>query len=352
MSRYWSDVVGRLTPYVPGEQPRLDKLVKLNTNESPYPPSPRVLEAIAAVPADALRRYPDPESTELRQAFADRNGLDLAQVFVGNGSDEVLAHVFQALLKHDRPLLFPDITYSFYPVWCDLYQVRWRTVPLTQDFRVDPDDYRGENGGIIIPNPNAPTGVLLGLTAVRQLLEQNPDSVVVIDEAYIDFGGESATCLIPEFDNLLVVQTMSKSWALAGLRVGVAMGSEALVDALQRVKNSFNSYPLDVLAQRAGVAALGDEDYFNRTCGRVIASRERLAAAMAGLGFEVLPSAANFILARHPRRAARDLFAALRARGIVVRYFDKPRIDEHLRISVGTDGQCDELLAALGELLA
>jgi histidinol-phosphate aminotransferase len=352
MSRYWSDVVGRLTPYVPGEQPRLDKLVKLNTNESPYPPSPRVLEAIAAVPADALRRYPDPESTELRQAFADRNGLDLVQVFVGNGSDEVLAHVFQALLKHDRPLLFPDITYSFYPVWCDLYQVRWRTVPLTQDFRVDPDDYRGENGGIIIPNPNAPTGVLLGLTAVRQLLEQNPDSVVVIDEAYIDFGGESATCLIPEFDNLLVVQTMSKSWALAGLRVGVAMGSEALVDALQRVKNSFNSYPLDVLAQRAGVAALGDEDYFNRTCGRVIASRERLAAAMAGLGFEVLPSAANFILARHPDRAARDLFAALRARGIVVRYFDKPRIDEHLRISVGTDAQCDELLAALGELLA
>jgi histidinol-phosphate aminotransferase len=352
MSRYWSDVVGRLTPYVPGEQPRLDKLVKLNTNESPYPPSPRVLEAIAAVPADALRRYPDPESTELRQAFADRNGLDLAQVFVGNGSDEVLAHVFQALLKHDRPLLFPDITYSFYPVWCDLYQVRWRTVPLTQDFRVDPDDYRGENGGIIIPNPNAPTGVLLGLTAVRQLLEQNPDSVVVIDEAYIDFGGESATCLIPEFDNLLVVQTMSKSWALAGLRVGVAMGSEALVDALQRVKNSFNSYPLDVLAQRAGVAALGDEDYFNRTCGQVIASRERLAAAMAGMGFEVLPSAANFILARHPRRAARDLFAALRARGIVVRYFDKPRIDEYLRISVGTDAQCDELLAALGELLA
>jgi len=352
MSRYWSDVVGRLTPYVPGEQPRLDKLVKLNTNESPYPPSPRVLEAIAAVPADALRRYPDPESTELRQAFADRNGLDLAQVFVGNGSDEVLAHVFQALLKHDRPLLFPDITYSFYPVWCDLYQVRWRTVRLTQDFRVDPDDYRGENGGIIIPNPNAPTGVLLGLTAVRQLLEQNLDSVVVIDEAYIDFGGDSAVRLIPEFDNLLVVQTMSKSWALAGLRVGVAMGSEALVDALQRVKNSFNSYPLDVLAQRAGVAALGDEDYFNRSCRQVIASRERLAAAMARLGFEVLPSAANFILARHPDRAARDLFAALRARGIIVRYFDKPRIDEHLRISIGTDEQCDDLLAALGELLA
>lgn len=352
MSRYWSDVVGQLTPYVPGEQPRLEKLIKLNTNELPYPPSPRVLEAIASVPADALRRYPDPESTELRQAFADRNALKTGQVFVGNGSDEVLAHAFMALLKHDKPLLFPDITYSFYPVWCELYQVRWRTVPLTADYRVDPDDYRGDNGGIIIPNPNAPTGVLLELAAVRQLLEQNPESVVVIDEAYIDFGGESATRLIPEFDNLLVVQTMSKSWALAGLRVGVAMGSEALVEGLQRVKNSFNSYPLDVLAQRAGLAALGDDAYFGQACRQVIASRERLSAAMAALGFEVLPSAANFILARHPDRAARELFAALRARGIVVRYFDRPRIDDHLRISVGTDEQCDELLAALGELLA
>ncbi len=352
MSRYWSDVVGRLTPYVPGEQPRLDKLVKLNTNEFPYPPSPRVLEAIAAVSADSLRRYPDPESTELRQAFADRNALEPEQVFVGNGSDEVLAHAFQALLKHDKPLLFPDVTYSFYPVWCDLYKVRWRTVPLTADFRVDPDDYRTDNGGIIIPNPNAPTGVLLGLAGVRQLLEHNPGSVVVIDEAYIDFGGESATCLIPEFDNLLVVQTMSKSWALAGLRVGVAMGSAPLIDGLQRVKNSFNSYPLDVVAQRAGIAALADEAYFDRTCRQVVASRESLSAAMVALGFEVLPSAANFILARHPGRAARELFAALRARGIIVRYFDKPRIDDHLRISIGTDAQCDALLAALEELLA
>ena len=351
MSRYWSDVVGQLTPYVPGEQPRLEKLIKLNTNELPYPPSPRVLEAIASVPADALRRYPDPESTELRQAFADRNALKAGQVFVGNGSDEVLAHAFMALLKHDKPLLFPDITYSFYPVWCELYQVRWRTVPLTADYRVDPDDYRGDNGGIIIPNPNAPTGVLLELAAVRQLLEQNPESVVVIDEAYIDFGGESATRLIPEFDNLLVVQTMSKSWALAGLRVGVAMGSEALIEGLQRVKNSFNSYPLDVLAQRAGLAALGDDAYFGQACRQVIASRERLSAAMAALGFDVLPSAANFILARHPDRAARELFAALRARGIAVRYFDWPRIDDHLRISIGTDEQCHELLAALGELL-
>jgi histidinol-phosphate aminotransferase len=351
MSRYWSDVVRQLTPYIPGEQPRLNKLVKLNTNEHPYPPSPLVLDAIASVTGEELRRYPDPESTELRRAFARRNGLQPEQVFLGNGSDEVLAHVFQALLKHEQPLLFPDITYSFYPVWCDLYGVRWREVPLTADFRVDPADYRGENGGIIIPNPNAPTGVLLGLAGVRQLLQQNPDSVVVVDEAYIDFGGESAVGLIPEFGNLLVVQTMSKSWALAGLRVGLAMGNEALIDGLQRVKNSFNSYPLDVVAQRAGVAALADEAHFRQACERVITSRGRLSVAMGELGFEVLPSAANFILARQPDRAARELFADLRARGIIVRYFDRPRIDEYLRISVGTDEQCDELLAALGELL-
>jgi len=351
MSRYWSDVVGRLTPYVPGEQPRLDKLVKLNTNELPYPPSPLVLDAISRVTGDELRRYPDPEATLLKQAFARRNGLQAEQVFLGNGSDEVLAHVFHALLRHERPLLFPDVTYSFYPVWCDLYQVRWQAVPLTPDFRVDPADYHRDNGGIIIPNPNAPTGVLLGLAGVRQILEQNPAAVVVIDEAYIDFGGESAVGLIPQFENLLVVQTMSKSCSLARLRVGVAMGSAALIDGLQRVKNSFNSYPLGVLAQRAAVAALEDPGYFLQACRRVMASRERLSAAMVQLGFQVLPSAANFILARHPARPARELFASLRARGIIVRYFDRPRIDDYLRITIGTDAQCDELLSALAELL-
>jgi histidinol-phosphate aminotransferase len=352
MSRYWSERVGRLTPYVPGEQPKLDRLVKLNTNEHPYPPSPKVLEAIATTSGDQLRRYPDPESTELKQAFAGRNGLRTDQVFVGNGSDEVLAHVFQGLLRHSRPILFPDITYSFYPVWCELYDIRWREVPLAANFSVDPAGYSGDNGGIVIANPNAPTGVLMGLDAIASLLRRNPDSVVVIDEAYIDFGGESAASLIPQFDNLLVVQTLSKSWALAGLRVGVAMGETALIEGLERVKNSFNSYPLDVLAQRAGVAALADQAYFDQACQRVIASRERLIVAMRGQGFEVLPSAANFIMARHPRCAARELFAGLRARGIIVRYFDRPRIDQYLRISVGTDQQCDELLAALAELLA
>ena len=351
MSRYWSDVVTQLTPYVPGEQPKLSRLVKLNTNEHPYPPAPGVLQAIASVDGDAIRRYPDPESLELREAFARRNNLQAEQVFLGNGSDEVLAHAFQALFRHQLPLLFPDITYSFYPVWCELYQVPWRAVPLKPDFTVDPADYRGDNSGIIIPNPNAPTGVLMELDAVRTLLEQNPDSVVLIDEAYIDFGGDSAVALIPEFDNLLVVQTMSKSWALAGLRVGVAMGSVELIEGLQRVKNSFNSYPLDVVAQRAALAALADEPYFDSACRRVVASRERLSAAMVDLGFEVLASKANFVMARHSGRSAAELFAELRGRGIIVRYFDRPRIDEYLRISIGTDEQCDELLCALAELV-
>ena len=352
MSRYWSDVVTTLTPYVPGEQPRLSNLVKLNTNEHPYPPAPGVLQAISGVDGDSLRRYPDPESVALREAFAQRNGLQADQVFVGNGSDEVLAHTFQALFRHQQPLLFPDITYSFYPVWCELYQLPWQAVPLKADFTVDPANYRGGNGGIIIPNPNAPTGVLMGLESIRAILRQNPDSVVVIDEAYIDFGGESAVALIPEFDNLLVVQTMSKSWALAGLRVGVAMGSADLIEGLQRVKNSFNSYPLGVLAQQAALAALADEAYFDAACNRVVASRERLSSAMANLGFEVLPSAANFIMAGHNGKPAREVFEELRNRGIIVRYFDRPRIDGYLRISIGTDQQCDALLAALAEIVA
>ncbi len=352
MSRYWSDLVKRLTPYVPGEQPVRRDLVKLNTNENPYPPSPRVMQAIAEVDADVLRRYPDPESTLLRQAFADKHGLAPEQVFVGNGSDEVLAHVFQGLLKHDRPLHFPDITYSFYPVWCDLYGIEYRRVPLTADFAINVRDYPAENGGIILANPNAPTGRLLGLADIRLLLESSRDSVVVIDEAYIDFGGESATTLLNDYDNLLVIQTLSKSLGLAGLRVGVAMGAPLLIDALVRVKNSFNSYPLDVLAQRAAKAALEDEAYYTDCCGRVIASRERLTAAMVGLGFEIVPSAANFIFASHPERPAAGLFSALRERGIVVRYFDKPRIDNHLRITVGSDEDCDALLAALAELVA
>ena len=351
MSRYWSDLVRQLTPYVPGEQPQGDKLIKLNTNESPYQPSPTVLTAIAAVSGDNLRLYPDPESVELKQAFALRNGLLSEQVFIGNGSDEVLAHVFQALLKHDKPVCFPDISYSFYPVWCELYGISHCDIPVANDFTIDPTAYPADSGGIIIPNPNAPTGVLMGLETIRTLLHKSCDSVVVIDEAYIDFGGDSAVQLLGEFDNLLVIQTLSKSRALAGVRVGVAMGSAELIEGLERVKNSFNSYPLDILAQRAAAASLADEDYFRQSCQRVIASRERLSREMAALGFEVLPSAANFIFVTHPQRAARDLFAALRERGIIVRYFDKPRIGNYLRISIGTEVQCDALLSALRDLL-
>jgi histidinol-phosphate aminotransferase len=351
MSRYWSDVVNTLTPYVPGEQPRLEKLVKLNTNESPWPPSPNVLQAIASVSADALRRYPDPESVTLREAIAAYNGIEPEQVFVGNGSDEVIALAFIALLKHSRPLCFPDVSYSFYPVWADLFGIAYTTIPVAQDFRIDPLRYPVDNGGIIIPNPNAPTGVLLSLASIRTLLKKSAGSVVVIDEAYIDFGGESAVSLIAEFDNLLVVQTLSKSRALAGLRVGFAMGSVSLIEALGRVKNSFNSYPLDVLSQRAALASIQDVEYFRDTCNRVIGARETLCSAMVALGFDVLPSGANFIFATHPQYAARELFASLRAREIVVRYFDQPRIDNYLRISVGRPEDNAALLAALEELI-
>jgi histidinol-phosphate aminotransferase len=352
MSRYWSDLVKRLTPYVPGEQPARKDLIKLNTNENPYPPSPAVMAAIADTDADSLRRYPDPESMSLKRALAQRHGLSAPQVFVGNGSDEVLAHVFQGLLKHDRPVCFPDITYSFYPVWCELYGIDFCNIPLTDEFCIDVTAYPADNGGVIIANPNAPTGRLLPLDDIRRLLERSVDSVVVIDEAYVDFGGDSAATLIPEYPNLLVVQTLSKSRALAGLRVGMAMGESALVEALDRVKNSFNSYPLDAIAQRAALAAIEDEAYYSDCSRRVAASRERLTGGMTSLGFEVLPSAANFILATHPSHPARELFSQLRDRAILVRYFDKPRIDEYLRISIGTEEDCETLLVALAEILS
>lgn len=347
MSQFWSKLVHQLTPYVPGEQPKLDKLIKLNTNESPYGPSPKALAAIREAAADSLRLYPDPEGRELRQAIADYYGIQLEQVFVGNGSDEVLAHTFQALLKHEAPLLFPDITYSFYPVYCQLFGIDYRTVPLAEDFSVQIGDYGQPNGGIILPNPNAPTGRLLTLGEIEQLLRANPASVVVIDEAYVDFGGESAVSLIQDHPNLLVIQTLSKSRALAGLRVGFAMGDAALIEGLVRVKDSFNSYPLGRPAIAGAVAALQDREYFESSCARIVASRERMTAELQALGFEVLPSQANFVLTRHPQHDAEQLQAGLRADGIVVRHFRQPRIQQYLRITVGTDTEIDRLLASL-----
>jgi histidinol-phosphate aminotransferase len=352
MSKFWSDIVHKLTPYVPGEQPKLTNLVKLNTNENPYGPSPKVIEALKAEAADSLRLYPDPNSDALKAAIAQAYHLNPNQVFVGNGSDEVLAHVFQALLKHSKPLLFPDITYSFYPVYCGLYGIDYQTIPLAADFSINIDDYNQPNGGIILPNPNAPTGIPLPLVKIEQLLQSNPESVVVIDEAYVDFGTESAVGLIKQYPNLLVTHTLSKARSLAGLRVGYAMGSPELIEALIRVKDSFNSYPIDRFASAGAIAAIQDAEYFEKTCGQVVATREALVSDLLKLGFEVLPSGANFIFAKHPAWAGAELTAKLRERNIIVRHFKSPeRISPYLRITIGTDTQSNLLINALSEIL-
>ncbi len=352
MSRYWSEVVRGLTPYVPGEQPKLANLVKLNTNESPYGPSRRVFDALRAEVGDTLRLYPDPGSDRLREAIAKRHGLEPDNVFVGNGSDEVLAHVFFALLKHHAPVLFPDITYSFYPVYCGLYGITSEQIPLTPAFEISIDDYLRPNGGIIFPNPNAPTGRFVPVPEVERLLRSNTNSAVVIDEAYVDFGGESVVPLVRRYPQLLVTHTLSKSHALAGLRVGYATGHAALIEALNRVKNSFNSYPLDRFAQAGAIAAMEDEEYFSAMCARIVATKSALVENLQSLGFEVLPSAANFVFARFPGRKGADLAAQLRARSIIVRHFRDPaRIEPFLRITIGTDEQCAGLTEALREIV-
>jgi histidinol-phosphate aminotransferase len=352
MSRFWSEVVRGLTPYVPGEQPRLPDLVKLNTNENPYGPSPKALAAIRAETGENLRLYPDPDAERLKQAIAAHWNVAPRQVFVGNGSDEVLAHAFMALLKHERPLLFPDITYSFYPVYCRVYGIRHEAVPLDDNFEIDIEDYARPNGGIVLANPNAPTGGLLSVARIEQLVTAHPDSVVVLDEAYIDFGGDSAIPLVARHPNLLVVHTLSKSRSLAGLRVGFAIGHTDLIEALDRVKNSFNSYPLDRLAIAGATAAIEDVEHFERTRHAVMDTRDRLGTDLSACGFEVLPSAANFIFARHAGRDAGELAAQLRERRIIVRHFKLPRIDQFLRITVGTNAQCDALVGALKDILA
>ncbi|MGD2138766.1 MAG: histidinol-phosphate transaminase [Burkholderiales bacterium] len=352
MSRFWSDVVHGLTPYVPGEQTERADVVKLNTNENPYGPSPRALEVLRSNINDSLRLYPDPVSAGLRAAIAKQSGVSQANVFVGNGSDEVLAHTFRALLTHQAPVLFPDVTYSFYPVYCHLFSAPYREIPLKSRFEIDIDDYLQENGGIIFPNPNAPTGLALDVSNIRRLLEANTDSVVVVDEAYVAFGCESAVPLVHDYPNLLVTRTLSKSHALAGLRIGYAIGHEELIAGLDRVKDSFNSYPLDRLAQKAAIAAIEDVAYTESRCRMIVESRSRLISELGNLGFEVLPSAANFVLARHPAREASELSASLREKGVLVRHFRKPpRIAPWLRISVGTEPQCDALLAAARQAL-
>ncbi|WP_144823305.1 histidinol-phosphate transaminase [Marinobacter piscensis] len=350
MSKFWSPKVKNLVPYVPGEQPKIPNLVKLNTNENPFGPSPKVIAAIQAELNDSLRLYPDPEGDTLRQTLAEYHSVQPEQVFLGNGSDEVLAHLFYALFQHDQPILYPDITYSFYPVYCGLYNVEGKAVPLTDSFEINPEDYTQPNGGIIFPNPNAPTGRYMGLEHIETILQANPERVVVVDEAYIDFGGETAIKLVDQYPNLLVTQTLSKARSLAGLRVGFAIGHPDLIEALNRVKNSFNSYPLDRLALAGAKAAYEDEEWFRKSCEGVISERERVTQSLEGLGFEVLPSKANFVFARHTEKSGENLAQGLREQGIIVRHFNKPRISEFLRITIGTAEQNDALIRGFQSL--
>ena len=352
MEKYWSDLVKQLRPYEPGEQPCMDGVLKLNTNENPFGPSPKVLSAITAQLGNQLRLYPPPSADLLKQAIANYYGLKDTQIFLGNGSDEILAHVFNGLLKKALPLLFPDITYSFYPVFCQLYDIDFEEIPLRDDLSIDVTDYEVPNGGIIFPNPNAPTGRLLAIGEIEYLLKANRNSVVVIDEAYIDFGGQSSIGLLTDNPNLIVTQTMSKSRSMAGMRIGFALGSADLIEGLERVKNSFNSYPLGHLQIAAGISAIEDSDHFKDTCQRVIYNRAKLTIDLEELGFSVIPSAGNFVLVRHFRASALEIYGQLKNKGILVRHFNKQRLDNFLRITIGTTEQNDQLVAALATILS
>ncbi len=351
MSRYWSKIVSDLEPYVPGEQPKDRRYIKLNTNENPYPPSPRVIEAIKHAANDLLKLYPDPNCEDLRDAIAKYHGVDSGNVFVGNGSDEILALAFFTFFKQDLPLLFPDVTYSFYDAYCNLFNIEAKRIPIRPDFTIDLKDYIQPNGGIIFANPNALTANCISPEEIERLLEANTGSAVVVDEAYIDFGGETAIPLIKKYPNLLIIQTLSKSRSLAGLRVGFAVGEQELIEGLDRTKNSFNSYTLDRLALAGALESIKDEEYFQETCRKVIETREWTTKELGGLGFSVVPSKANFILIQHERLPAKVLFQKLRDEGILVRYFDKPRVQNHLRVTIGTEAEMKTFVQKVRELV-
>lgn len=351
MSQLWSKALHELAPYTPGEQPQDQPYIKLNTNENPYPPSQHVISAINEFDKTRLRRYPDPDSSRLKQALAERYQLSIENVFVGNGSDEVLAVAFAAFFRQSLPLLYPSISYSFYPVFCKLHQIRSIETPLNPDFSIETNSLLQENGGIVIANPNAPTSLALPLSEIERLCSIHPDSVILIDEAYIDFGGESAITLINDYPNLLVIQTFSKSRSLAGMRIGYAMGSRELIDGLDRVKNSFNSYPIDMLAETAALASLEDEDSYQENLKKIINTRQRLSEELKKLGFAVLPSATNFVFTRPPDGNAETLYQSLKNNGILIRYFNLPQIDDYLRISIGTDDEIDQFLSTLTPLI-
>lgn len=348
----WEDGVRRVVPYVPGEQPKRADIIKLNTNECPYPPAPEVREALDELDYETFRLYPDPDCGELAEALADYYGVSKRQVFVGIGSDDVLAMAFLTFFNTGKPILFPDITYSFYDVWADLYRIPYEQIPLNDAFEIQAQDYIGRDcGGIVIANPNAPTGALLPLAEMEKIVAANRDVVVIVDEAYVDFGGESALPLLEKYDNLMIVQTFSKSRAMAGMRIGYAFGNEKLIGYLLDCRFSFNSYPMNRPALAAGAAALNDDGYFKEICGRIIRTRERVKGELRELGFSFADSRTNFVFASHERVPAKEIFEMLKKEGIYVRYFAKPRIDNYLRITIGTDAEMDRLLLVLREYL-
>ena len=353
MNKFWSDIVNTLTPYIPGEQPKDKILLKLNTNENPYSPSAKVLDSIKLNAKDTLRLYPDPDSNNLKEVISSHYNLLKSNIFIGNGSDEILAFIFQGLLKKEHPILFPDITYSFYPAYCNLYDIKYKRISLDQEFNINFEDYLIKNGGVIFPNPNAPTGIPKKLVEIENFLNINQDSVIVVDEAYVDFGTESAAQLVKQYKNLVVTQSFSKSRSLAGLRLGYAFANEDLVEALNRIKNSFNSYPIDRIAQIAGIEAIKDDNYFIQTRNKIIKARSFLEKELILNGFEVLPSGANFIFVRHKSKNANFIFKQLRSSGVLVRYFDAPkRISQFLRITIGTMKDMQKFISILKAIIS
>ena len=351
MSREWTKNLRNIEPYVPGEQSKDKDIVKINANENPYPPSPKAAEVLKSFDTNKLRFYPSANSTKLKEAIAKYYKVDVSNVFVGNGSDDVLAVAFQSFFNSEKPIVYPDLTYSFYPVWCSLFGIKYKNYSVGDDFRINPEDYKEKNGGVVIPNPNAPTSLGEGLDFVEKILNYNQDSVVIIDEAYVDFGGTSSIPLIDKYENLLVTGTFSKSRSLAGLRIGFAIGSKALIDVMEAVKNSYNSYTVDSLSIEMGAASIEDDEYFKSTCKKVIKTRERVTLELEKLGFDVLDSQTNFIFATHNKHNMKSLFEYLKTQKVFIRYFSLPRIENYVRITIGTNEEMDIFLEKTKEFI-
>ena len=351
MSREWTKNLRNIEPYVPGEQSKDKDIVKINANENPYPPSPKAAEVLKSFDTNKLRFYPSANSTKLKEAIAKYYKVDVSNVFVGNGSDDVLAVAFQSFFNSEKPIVYPDLTYSFYPVWCSLFGIKYKNYPVGDDFRINPEDYKEKNGGVVIPNPNAPTSLGEGLDFVEKILDYNQDSVVIIDEAYVDFGGTSSIPLIDKYENLLVTGTFSKSRSLAGLRIGFAIGSKALIDVMEAVKNSYNSYTVDSLSIEMGAASIEDDEYFKSTCKKVIKTRERVTLELEKLGFDVLDSQTNFIFVTHNKHNMKSLFEYLKTQKVFIRYFSLPRIENYVRITIGTNEEMDIFLEKTKEFI-